>query len=64
VTLLPSGELKLASGKIIGHRDYQRTYRQKPRLPDMREQVVINKLAVEYRRAKHGPLMLTDGAGG
>jgi hypothetical protein len=27
VELLPSGELKLPSGKVIGHRDYKYIYR-------------------------------------
>lgn len=61
VELLPSGELRLPSGKIIGHRDYKHIYKQRPRLPDDREQVVINKLAIEYRRSKHGPLMIKQG---
>jgi hypothetical protein len=62
VELLPSGELKLPSGKIIGHRDFKHIYRQRLRLPDEREAIVINKLAVEYRRARHGgQLMITDG---
>lgn len=55
--MLPSGELKLANGKVIGHRDYKHVYRQKLRLPDEREAVVINKLALEYRMEKHGPLV-------
>lgn len=37
VELLPSGELKLPSGKVIGHRDYKHIYRQRLRLPDERE---------------------------
>ena len=49
VELLDSGELKLPNGKIIGHRDYRHIYRQRARLPDEREAVVINKLALEYR---------------
>jgi len=57
--LLGTGELKLANGKIIGHRDYKHVYRQKLRLPDEREAVVINKLAVEYRQKKHGALSIT-----
>lgn len=61
VELLPGGELKLPSGKIIGHRDYKYIYRQRPVLPDDREAVVINKLMMEYRKGKHGPLMLTEG---
>ena len=54
VELLDTGELRLPSGKIIGHRDYRHIYRQRNRLPDEREAVVINKLAIEYRRMKHG----------
>jgi hypothetical protein len=54
VELLDTGELRLPSGKIIGHRDYRHIYRQRNRLPDEREAVVINKLALEYRRMKHG----------
>jgi hypothetical protein len=61
VELLPGGELRLPSGKIIGHRDYKYIYRQKPVLPDDREAVVINKLMIDQRKGKHGPLMLTDG---
>ena len=54
VELLDTGELKLPNGKIIGHRDYKHIYRQKQRLPDEREAVVINKLALEYRQMQHG----------
>ena len=54
VELLDTGELRLPNGKIIGHRDYRHIYRQRNRLPDEREAVVINKLAIEYRRMKHG----------
>lgn len=49
--LLSTGEIKLPNGKIIGHRDYRHIYRQRTRLPDQREAIVINKLALEYRRA-------------
>lgn len=54
VELLDTGELKLPNGKIIGHRDYKHIYRQRNRLPDVREAVVINKLALEYRQMQHG----------
>lgn len=50
--LLPTGEIKLPNGKIIGHRNYRHMYRQRRILPDEREAIVINKLALEYRRAK------------
>ena len=48
--LLSTGEIRLPNGKIIGHRNFKHIYRQRLRLPDDREQVVINKLALEYRR--------------
>ena len=54
VELLSTGELKLPNGKIIGHRDYKHIYRQRARLPDEREAIVINKLALEYRQMKNG----------
>merc|ERR1711862_722746 len=50
--LLATGEIRLPNGKIIGHRDYKHIYRQRTRLPDQREAIVINKLALEYRKAK------------
>ena len=50
--LLSTGEIRLPNGKIIGHRDYKHIYRQRTRLPDQREAIVINKLAIEYRRAQ------------
>ena len=50
--LLSTGEIKLPSGKIIGHRDFRHIYRQRTRAPDMREAIVINKLALEYRKAE------------
>jgi hypothetical protein len=50
IELLDTGEIKLPNGKIIGHRQYRHIYKQKLRMPDEREQVVINKLAIEYRR--------------
>ncbi len=50
--LLSTGEIKLPNGKIIGHRDYRHIYRQRTKLPDAREAVVINKLALEYRRMR------------
>ena len=52
--LLPTGEIKLPSGKIIGHRDYRHIYRQRTRAPDQREAIVINKLALEYRKMAAG----------
>lgn len=51
--LLATGEIKLPNGKIIGHRDYKHIYRQRTRLPDQREAIVINKLALEYRKMRN-----------
>lgn len=48
--LLDTGEIRLPSGKIIGHRNFKHIYKQRVKLPDDREAVVINKLALEYRR--------------
>lgn len=50
--LLGTGEIRLPNGKIIGHRDYKHIYRQRTKLPDQRESIVINKLALEYRKLK------------
>jgi len=61
--MLSTGEIKLASGKIIGHRQYARIYRQRYyRTPDDREAVIINKLAIQYRKKKGGPLALGSQA--
>jgi len=49
---LPTGEVRLGNGKIMGHRQFKYIYKQKPRLPDEREAVVINKIAVEYRKLR------------
>lgn len=50
--LLSTGEIKLPNGKIIGHRSFKHIYKQRLRIEDDREQVVINKLAIEYRRLR------------
>lgn len=52
--MMSTGEIRLPGGKIIGHRDHKHIYRQRTRLPDQREAVVINKLALEYRRMANG----------
>ena len=60
-TILSTGEIKLANGKIIGHRDYQHIYRQRYyRTEDSREAVIINRLALQYRQKKGGPLALCN----
>ena len=50
--LLDNGEVLLGNGKVMGHRQYHYLYKQRPRLPDIREAVVINKIALEYRKLR------------
>lgn len=50
--LLETGEILLGNGKIIGARSLKYIYKQRFRLADSRESVVVNKLAIEYRRIK------------
>lgn len=42
--LLSTGEVRLPSGKVLGHRRYKHIYAQGVRLPDERESIVIGKL--------------------
>lgn len=48
--LLPNGEVELGNGKIMGNRKWQYIYKQKPRVPDDRESVVIGKLQIEHKK--------------
>jgi len=60
--LLSTGEIQLASGKIIGCRKLRYIYTQNLRIPDEREAIVINKLSMQYRLMKRGgkqPLALS-----
>lgn len=50
--LLPSGEVRLGNGKIIGTRKWRYLYKQRPRPVDDREAVIINKIALEYRKLR------------
>jgi len=50
--LLDTGEVQLGNGKVMGHRQFNYIYKQKPRIPDTRESVVINKIALEYRKLR------------
>lgn len=47
---METGEVLLGNGKIIGTRALKYVYKQRFRFPDQREAVVVNKLAVEYRK--------------
>jgi hypothetical protein len=40
----------LPNGKIIGSRSLRYIYKQRFRPTDLRENVVVNKLALEYRK--------------
>lgn len=48
--LLPSGEVRLGNGKVIGTRRWHYLYKQKLKLPDERESVVIGKLMLEQKK--------------
>jgi len=48
--LLETGEVRLGNGKIIGSRSLKYIYKQRFRLDDSREAVVVNKISLEYRR--------------
>mmetsp|Transcript_24200 Transcript_24200/g.21502 ORF Transcript_24200/g.21502 Transcript_24200/m.21502 type:complete len:278 (+) Transcript_24200:1-834(+) len=48
--VLDTGEIKLASGKIIGHRQWAREYKQRIPLRDIKEAIVIRKLGIEYKK--------------
>lgn len=48
--LLPSGEVRLGNGKVIGTRRWHYLYKQKLRLPDERESIVIGKLMLEQKK--------------
>lgn len=50
--LMPTGEVRLGNGKIMGLRKWHYIYKQKPRLPDQRECVIINKLSLQYRQIR------------
>ncbi len=50
--LLETGEILLGNGKIIGARSLKYIYKQRFRVADSREAVVVNKLSLEYRRLK------------
>lgn len=50
--LLTSGEVRLGNGKVMGTRKWHYIYKQKPRPKDERESVLINKIALEYRKLR------------
>lgn len=49
---METGEVLLGNGKIIGSRALKYLYKQRYRFPDSRESVVVNKIALEYRKIK------------
>lgn len=48
--VLDTGEVQLPGGKIIGHRQWVREYNQKLNYKDVKEQQVIKKLGIEYKK--------------
>ena len=42
----------MSNGKVIGTREFAYVYKQRFRMPDKREAVIVNKLSVEYRKLK------------
>ena len=50
--LLDTGEVLLGNGRTIGSRALKYLYKQRFRFPDSRESVVVNKVALEYRKIK------------
>lgn len=48
--MLETGEVQLADGKILGHRQWAREYKQRVPVRDIKEQAVIKKLGIEYKK--------------
>lgn len=48
--VLDTGEIKLANGKIIGHRQWMKEYKQHLPLFDRKERQVMQKLGIEYKK--------------
>ena len=44
--------MRLGNGKIMGTREWHYLYKQKPRMPEDRQSILINKIALEYRKLK------------
>ena len=49
---MPTGEVRLPNGKTMGARKWKYIYDQKPKPIDERESVIINKVALEYRKLR------------
>ena len=52
IELLDTGEVKLSSGKIIGHRQWKHEYSQYFRNTLTKEQILIQKLKLSYKKSK------------
>lgn len=48
--VLETGEVKLPNGKILGHRQWAREYKQNLNLRDAKEELVMKKLGIEYKK--------------
>ena len=55
--MTPTGELRLPSGKIVGHRDFRHIYKQWVPTRDTREKEVMKKLAIEYKSMKNAVML-------
>jgi hypothetical protein len=53
-TVNDTGEIHLPNGKIIGHRQWAREYKQKIQMRDVAEQLIIRKLGIEYKKMGAG----------
>lgn len=53
-TVLETGEVELPNGKVIGHRQWAREYKQRLNLRDAKEQMIIEKLGIEYKKMGAG----------
>jgi hypothetical protein len=49
-TILETGEVLLPNGKTIGHRQWAREYKQKITHKDIKEQMIVQKLSIEYKK--------------
>ena len=47
--VLPTGELRLASGKVVGHREFRQVYKQWLPMRDTKEKELMKRLALEYK---------------
>lgn len=49
-TVLDTGEVQLAGGRVLGHRQWAREYKQRVPVRDIKEQALIKRLGIEYKK--------------